>query len=299
VDHHVAVASPPVPRGGITRDRTWLLPVSMLSVQVGAGFAARLMTDIGASAVVLYRQGGAAVVLLAVCRPSLRGRTRRELGTIVLLGVVLASMNLSFYAAIERLPLGVAVTIELIGPLGLAAALSRRARDLFWVLVAVGGVVLLGDSEGRLDGRGIVLALVAAACWACYILLSRSAGRHSEGVGSLGLAMAVGALVVMPSALAAGSRLVRPETVAMGGVVALLAGLVPFSLEMIALRQVPPRVFGVVMSVSPVAATASGALLLDQAPDLRQLLAMALVIGASIATVRSQRPRPAQAFGRK
>jgi inner membrane transporter RhtA len=250
------------------------------------------MADIGAPAVVLFRQGGAALVLLGVCRPRLRGRTRHELGTIVLLGLVLAAMNTSFYAAIERLPLGAAVTIELVGPLGLAAVLSRRLRDLVWVLVAGGGVVLLGDSGGSLDRWGMVLALVAAVGWASYILLSRAAGQQSDGVGSLGLAMTVAALAVTPAALGAGTAIVRPHNLALGALVALLAGLVPFSLEMTALRRVPPRVFGVLMSMSPVAAAASGALLLDQGLTRRQLVAMLLVMVASLATVRSHRARP-------
>jgi inner membrane transporter RhtA len=275
-----------------THQGTWLLALSMLSVQFGAGCAARLMTDIGAPAVVLFRQGGAALVLLCVCRPRLRGRTRSELVTIVALGLVLAAMNTSFYAAIERLPLGAAVTIELVGPLGLAAALSRRLSDLIWVLVAGAGVVLLGDSGAALDRWGLVLALMAAVGWASYILLSRSAGQQSQGVGSLGLAMSVAALAVTPAALGAGTAIVRPHSLALGALVAVLAGLVPFSLEMVALRRVPPRVFGVLMSMSPVAAAASGALLLDQGLTRRQLLAMGLVMIASLATVRSHRERP-------
>jgi inner membrane transporter RhtA len=270
-------------------DRTWLLPLSMLSVQFGAAFAARLMTHLGAPAAVLYRQGGAALVLLAISRPRLRGRTRRDLATIALLGAVLAMMNSAFYGAIERLPLGVAVTIELLGPLGLAAALSRRALDLVWVAVAVVGVVLLGRSGGHIDGWGIVLALVAAVGWASYILLSRSVGRLGDGMGSLGLSMAVAATMVAPFALRAGVDLVRPRFVLVGVVVALLAGLVPFSLELVALRQVPARVFGVVMSLSPAAAALSGAVLLDQALSPREVVAIVLVMAASIATVRSSR----------
>ncbi|MBI5088348.1 MAG: EamA family transporter [Actinobacteria bacterium] len=281
----VAVTSPRSRLAAI--DRTWLLAASMLSVQIGGGVAGRLMEDIGAPAVVMFRQGGAALVLLAWCRPSLRGRSRREWTTIVAFGCVLAAMNTSFYSPIERLPLGIAVTVELVGPLGLAAALSRRAVDLVCVAVAVCGVVLLGSADGGLDPLGLVLALVAALCWASYILLSRSAGQQSTGIGSLGLVMAIAALLVAPAGLRAGSALAHPRTLALGSPVALLAGLVPFSLEMVALRHVPARVFGVLMSLSPVAAAASGLVLLGQHLSIRDAVAMAMVIAASVATVRA------------
>ncbi len=270
-------------------DRIWLLGASMLSVQVGAGFAARLMEHIGAPAVVMFRQGGAAVVLLVVCRPRLRGRTSVEWRTIVALGVVLAVMNTSFYGAVQRLPLGVAVTIELVGPLGLAAALSRRRADLVWVGVALAGVALLGGGGSRLDPLGIGLALTAAGGWASYILLSRSTGRRSDGVADLGLAMAVAAALVAPVGLAGGVRLLELSILGAGALVAVLAGLVPFSLEMVALRTVPARVFGVLMSLSPVAATATGAVLLGQRLEMRQVFAMGFVMLASVATVRGDR----------
>lgn len=272
-------------------DRTWLLAASMLSVQIGAGFAARLMERIGAPSVVLFRQGGAALVLLAWSRPSLRGRGRRELATIAAFGLVLAVMNTSFYGAVERLPLGVAVTVELTGPLGLAAALSRRAIDLCWVAVAMAGVALLGWGGGSIDPIGVVLALVAAGGWASYILLSRATGQQSSGVGSLGLAMAVAALLVAPAGLTAGVALVQPSTLAAGAAVAVLAGLVPFSLELVALRHVPTRVFGVLMSLSPVAAAFSGAVLLGQSLAWREVVAMALVMTASVATLRGRGER--------
>jgi inner membrane transporter RhtA len=279
-------------------DRTWLLAASMLSVQIGGGVAARMMDEIGAPSVVLFRQGGAALVLLAWCRPSLRGRSGREWLTIVAFGCVLAAMNTSFYAAVERLPLGAAVTIELVGPLGLSAALSRRATDLWCVAIAVGGVVLLGGAGSGLDPVGVVLAVIAASGWASYILLSRSAGRQSTGIGTLGLAMAIAAVLVAPAGLTAGSELVRPGTLALGALVALLAGLVPFSLEMVALRHVPARVFGVLMSLSPVAAALSGFVLLGQRLSARDVVAMTMVIAASVMAVRSSAP-PSRQVSRK
>jgi inner membrane transporter RhtA len=207
----------------------------------------------------------------------------------VAFGVVLAVMNFTFYEAVLRLPLGIAVTIELLGPLGLAVALSRRWRELAWVGVAVAGVVLLSEGGDALDPVGIALALGAAVCWATYILLSRAAGKQSAGIDGLALAMTVAALVVAPLGLRAGSALVTPRALGLGALVALLSGLVPFSFELVALRHVPPRVFGVLMSLSPAAATLSGFLVLDERLTVLQLVAMAMVIVASIATVRGDR----------
>jgi inner membrane transporter RhtA len=265
--------------------RAWLLAVSMMSVQVGAGLAVRLMDDVGAPAVVMLRQGLAAIALLAVCRPRLRGRSRRELATTAALGVALAAMNTSLYGAIERLPLGVAVTVELLGPLGLAAALARRLTHAACVAVAAVGVVLLGMSGTGSDLTGLALALLAACGWAAYILLSRATGRQTGGMGLLGLAMALAALLVAPAGLAAGPSLLRPHTLGLGAAVAVLAGLVPYTLELLALRHVPARVFGVLMSMSPVAAAGSGLVLLGQRPSIPEAIGMGLVVGACVATV--------------
>jgi inner membrane transporter RhtA len=201
--------------------------------------------------------------------------------------MILAMMNVTFYAAVQRLPLGVAVTIELLGPLGLAAALARHVTELVWVGVALSGVAVLGEGDRSLDPAGIVFALVAAGCWATYILLSRRTGRQSAGIDDLALAMSVAALAVAPLGLRAGGELLNPHSLGIGALVAFLAALVPFSLELVALRRVPPRVFGVVMSLSPVAAAFSGFVLLGQHLTSLQFVAMAAVIVASIATVRS------------
>jgi inner membrane transporter RhtA len=238
------------------------------------------------------RQGFAAVVLLAISRPRLRGRTREQWTTTVAFGLILATMNMAFYSAVERLPLGVAVTIELLGPLTLAAALSRRAREFALVGLAQLGVVLLGEGGAGLDPVGVLFALIAAAGWASYILVSRRAGQQSSGIDGLALAMAIAALAVAPVGLRAGSALVQPHVLGIGLLVALLAGLVPFSLELVALRTVRPRVFGVLMSLSPVAATVSGAVLLGERLGAAQLLAMAMVVLASVGAVLGDAPSP-------
>lgn len=286
----MAVDLAPEPTAAPTAaSRTWLVLVSVSSVQLGSGFAGRLFDAIGPAGVVLMRQGGAALALVAVSRPWRRHRTAREWRTVVAFGLVLATMNLTFYESVTRLPLGIAVTVELLGPLGLAVALSRRARELAWVALAVAGVVLLSEGGGGLDPVGILFALAAAACWATYILVSRAAGRQSGGIDGLALAMSVAALAVLPLGLRAGGHLVAARSLGLGALVALLSGLVPFSLELVALRRVPPRVFGVLMSLSPAAATLSGFLLLDERLTAAQLAAIAMVIVASIATVRADR----------
>lgn len=264
---------------------TGLVLVSILSVQLGAGFARRLFDDVGPASVVMMRQGGAAVVLLAVARPRLTGRSRRDWTTVLGFGAVLAAMNLTFYEAVARLPLGLAVTIELLGPLGLAVALSRRWRELLWCGVAVLGVVLLGEGGPSIDPLGIAFAVAAAVCWGGYILLSGATGRRFAGVDGLAIAMAAATLISSPIGLRAGTQLFSARVLLLGALVALLSGLVPFSLEITALRHVPPRVFGVLMSLSPAAATLSGFVILSQRLTGWQLVAMAMVIVASAATV--------------
>ena len=284
-DGSVAPRAAPAHRGRSTP----LVVVSILSVQTGAGFARRLFADVSPAAVVMLRQGGAAVVLLLVARPRFGGRTRTEWATVVGFGAALAAMNLSFYEAVARLPLGVAVTIELLGPLGLAVALSRGVRELAWAGVAVAGAILLGEGGRALDPVGVAFALGAAACWAAYILLSRATGRQSSGIDGLALAMSVAGLLVAPLGLRAGFALLEGRVLALGALVALLSGLVPFSLELVVLRRVRPRVFGVLMSLSPVAAALSGFFILGQRLTATQGVAVALVILASVATVRRER----------
>lgn len=282
--------------GGSGTDPIVLLAISMLSVQLGGAVAAGLIDDVGVASTVAFRQGGAAVVLLVACRPTLRHRTRSELATIGAFGVVLAGMNSSFYAAIERLPLGVAVTIELIGPLALAATLSRRRNHFVAVAVAMSGVAILGGG-GHLDPIGVGFAVLAAAGWATYILLSRSAGQHSGGLDALAIAMAVAATLVAPFGGTSGLVPLEPSIVARGLVVAVLAALVPFSLELIALRTVPARVFGVLMSLSPLVATVVGFVLLGQDVSALDTVAMALIVAASTLVVRSDGRPPSEPAG--
>ncbi len=268
--------------------------VGMCSVHTGAAIADGLMDRVGAAGAVLLRQGLAALVLLAIARPRIRTFDRARWLTVVGFGVVLAGMNLTFYASVELLPLGLAVTIELLGPLGLAASLSRRAADLVWVGVAVGGVVLLGRPGGGLDGLGVVFALLAAFGWASYIALQRRAGSQSAGVDVLACSLTVAALLVAPLAVAgAGRDLADAHSLGLGAVVALLGALVPFSADLRALRDVPPRVFGVLMSLSPAVASGVGLVILDERLHPREVVGVAAVVAASAGTLWSARPRAA------
>jgi inner membrane transporter RhtA len=273
-----------------SRSGVLMVSAAVMSVQLGAAFAKLIFDRVGPSGVVLLRLLIASLLLLAATRPRIAGRSRRDWAVVVAFGSVLATMNLCFYQAVDRLPLGMAVTIELLGPLGLAVVLSRRAQELAWVALAVVGVVLLGGGSRGLDLVGVGYALAAAACWAAYILLSAEAGRRFARVDGLSLAMAVGAVVALPFGIAAGGRaLLSPTALLVGAVVALLSSTVNYSLELAALRRVPARAFGVLMSLSPVAATLAGFLVLDQRLTVVELLAVACVIAASAGTVLTPR----------
>lgn len=266
-----------------------LAVLSIVSVQTGATAAKHLFDLVHPPQVVLMRQGFAALILLAVVRPRLRGRSAAEWRTVVAFGVVLATMNLTFYEAVERIPIGVAVTVELLGPLGLAVALSRRARDLLWCALAVGGVVLLSEGGDTLDAVGLLFVMAAAVCWGLYVLLGRAAGARFHGLEGLSLALAFGAVVASPFAAADAGNFVDAEVIGFGLVVAVLSAIVPFSLDVMALRSVPARVFGVLMSLSPAMAALTAWLILGEQLAVLQVLGIALVIAASAATVLTSR----------
>ena len=262
-----------------------MVGASILSVQLGAAIAASLFGRLGAPGTVLLRQGLAAAVLIAIARPQVRGRSLRDWRVIMLFGVVLAAMNVCFYESVARLPLGIAVTIELFGPLGLAASLSRTAREWGYVVLAAVGVVLLGGATHRLDWLGVVFALTAAIGWASYILLNRRMGKSFHGVDGLALAMVVATLTVAPLGIATGgSRLIAPGALMTGFAVAMLSAAIPFSLELHALRSVGPRTFGVVMSTSPAVAAIMGWMVLHETLGPLQAAAIGCVVLASVGT---------------
>lgn len=278
-----------------------LVLTAVLSVQFGGALAATLLPLVGVVGSVTLRLVLAAAVLLAVVRPRLGGRSRADWLTVGAFATALTLMNLAFYASLERLPLGVAVTIEFLGPLTLAAVLSRRLRDGIAVLGALLGVVLISEvattSWSDLDLLGIGLAAAAGACWAAYILLSGRTGRRFAGLDGIAIAMVLGAVVMLPFGLAtAGSDLWAGDAVLRGLGIALLSSAVPYSLELVALRRLPPGPFGVLLSLEPAAAALAGFLVLGQVLSGVQALGMAAVVLASILVLGRRRSAATQQF---
>lgn len=296
-----------------------LVFAGIISVQLGAGLAGRMFSQAGPagvtglrlwwSALIMAIFGGRAVA--RALRSAIADRAWRDLATAIAFGVVLGAMNFSIYQSFARIPLGIAVTIEFLGPLAVAVASSRRPLDLAWVVLAGGGVALLTQSGDRLasgsghptgavagqagpllglstTATGIAFGLVAGACWAAYILLSRATGRRFSGSSGLTIAMIVAAVVVTGPAIAhAGPALGYPAVIAEGLAVGLLSSVIPYRVELEALRRVPAGVFGIWMSLEPAVAALIGLALLGETLILRQWLAIAAVIIASAGAARS------------
>jgi inner membrane transporter RhtA len=273
-----------------------LIIVAITSLQFGAAIAGTIFDETGPAGTALLRAFFAAVILLAIWRPTLRGHSARELRLVAVFGLVLGSMNLCIYESFARIPLGIAITIEFAGPLALAVVLSRRRLDVAWAALAAAGIVLLTDpGGGGVDTLGVVLALVAAACWAAYILIAQAAGRVFTGGRGVALAMAVAVLVpVGPGIAGGGSALLEPRWLAIGCAVALMSSVLPYSLETEALRRVPANVFGVLMSLEPAVAAIAGFAVLGQDLRARDIVAIALVVAASIGVTRGA-PLPPEA----
>ena len=255
---------------------------AMLSAQLGASLAKLLFAALGPFATVSLRTLFAALVLLAIWRPALRGRSRADLLAALALGLTLAGLSLSFYAALERIPLGVAMTLEFAGPLGVAVVGSRRPLDLLWGALAAAGILVLSPIGGTVDPLGAALALLGGAFWAASIVLSARIGRAIPGGSGLALAMAVAAVATLPFGVTAGDHaLGDPVLLAAALGVGLLSSVVPFSLELEALRRIPVRVFGVLMSLEPAVAALVGFLVLGELLDLRAVVAILLVTTAA------------------
>ncbi|MFE7812803.1 DMT family transporter [Streptomyces sp. NPDC057433] len=280
---------------GAPRGRGSLGPVGLvlaggISVQFGGALAVTLMPRAGALGVVTLRLLVAAVVLLVVCRPRLRGHSRADWTTVIAFGVALAGMNGLFYQAAARIPLGTAVTLEVLGPLALSVLASRRAINLLWAGLALAGVVLLGGGGfDGLDPLGAAFALGAGVMWAAYIIFSARTGRRFPQADGLALAMAVAAVLFLPLGIAeSGTKLLDPTVLALGAAVAVLSSVLPYTLELLALRRLPASTFAVLMSLEPALAAAAGFLVLSQALTLTEAAAIALVIAASMGAVRTQ-----------
>lgn len=273
---------------------------SCSSLQVGAAFATRLFPTTGAGGATLLRLGFAACLMLALTRPNVRAWSREQWRAVVLLGLSLAVTNGFFYAAISRVPLGVAVTVQFLGPLTLAAVLSRRARDLGWVAIAAVGVLILGWRDGggpaasgaRLDALGLGFALVAGLGWALYILAGARMGKAVEGRGGLAVSLAVGALTLLPFGARGATHITeRPVLLLVAAGTAVMGSVVPYTLELSALRRIPRRAFGILLSLEPGIAAFAGWLLLSQSIGIVSVFAIAVVVAASVgstATAREQ-----------
>ncbi|MGI5131144.1 EamA family transporter [Pseudonocardia sp. CA-107938] len=282
-----------VPLGG-QEESSRLMPVTLVlagmsAQQLGSAVAALLFPMVGAAGMVALRQLMSALVLLAVCRPVLRGYSRGDWAVICGFGLALAAMNGLFYQAVARIPLGAAVTLEVLGPLGLSVVAGRRPVSALWAALALAGVALLGRGGlTQLTGSGVAFALGAGAMWAVYILASKQAGTRFPGADGLALAMAVAAVVSLPIGIAdAGGALLRPEALGAGLAVALLCSAVPYTLELLALRRLSAGAFGVLLSLSPALAALAGFTVLDQQLSPAQMLAIALVVVACTGAVRT------------
>jgi inner membrane transporter RhtA len=265
-----------------------LVLVAVASVQFGSAFAKGIFDEVGAGGTVFLRVLSAAIVLTLIWRPRLSGLGRPELVVAMLFGLSLAGMNLAFYSALDRIPLGIAVTFEFVGPLGVAVFGSRRPLDLAWVVLAAAGIVLLSDFGGaELDGLGVALAFVAGGFWAAYILLSVRVGRAIPGGSGLALAMLVAVVPLAPYGIAeGGADLLSPSVLAVGIGVGMMSSAIPYTLELEALRRMPAHVLGVLMSLEPAAAATAGFVVLGEDLAAREIVAILLVVAASAGAAR-------------
>lgn len=275
--------------GGSALGATGLVVVGLVCQEVGAAFAVTLFPSVGAVGMVSLRLAFSAAILMLIFRPRLRGRTRADWMTVLVFGLSLAGMNVLFYEALARLPLGVTVTIEVLGPLILSVVVSRRASSWLWAVLAFAGVALLGRGGfDSLDPIGVLFAMGAGALWVAYILLSARTGQRFERLDGLALAMTAAALVVVPfGAVTAGAALIHPQILLLGLAVAILSSTIPYGLELLALRRLPAATFSILLSLAPVLAALAGFLILGQSLMLLDLLAIVLVVAASMGAIRA------------
>lgn len=260
------------------------------SVQLGAAVAKDLFDRVDPTTMTWLRLLTCALLLLVLVRPRLRGRSRQDWYAVIGLGLSLGLMNWAIYQSFARIPLGLAVTIEFVGPLTIAVVGSRRARDLLWVGLAGAGVLLLGFSPVGITAVGVGFALLAGVGWASYILCSAATGRRWSGLDGLAVASTIAIVPLTPYAVAAGGHdLLDPTVLALGAAVGLLSSVVPYSLEMSALRVLPARTFGILMSLEPAAAALAALLVLGEMLSGAQWLALVCVVAASIGATASGR----------
>ncbi len=256
----------------------------MSTTQIGGALAKTVFPVLGTPGTVFIRVASAALMLLVVARPRLEHGWKRNAGIVGLFGAILGTMNLVFYLALARIPFGICVTLEFTGPLAVAVAGSRRPRDLLWVVLAAGGIVLLSPLETHdLDPIGVMLALGAGVCWASYIIVGARLGKAFDGGHGLAMAMAVAALILLPigGGTGIGRGIHAPLALVTGCAVGLLSSALPYSLEVEALRRLPTRVFGVWMSLEPALAAVAGFLMLGERLGFHAIIALIMVTIAS------------------
>lgn len=267
----------------------WLVVVGIISVQVGAAFAKDLFGTISPTAIVWLRLVTSALVLTAIARPRLKARSREDWMVVVGFGVSLGVMNWAIYQSFARIPLGIAVTIEFIGPLTLAVLGSRQARDLVWVGLAGLGVLLLGFEPADLTVAGVLYALLAGAAWAAYILLSARTGARWPGLDGLAVASILATLLLtVPALISGGDTLLDGRVLMIGAMIGLLSSVIPYSCEMTALRTLPPSVFSILMSLEPAAAALAAIVVLQEFLTPLQCVAIGCVIAASVGATRGR-----------
>jgi inner membrane transporter RhtA len=271
---------------------------SIISVQFGAAISVTIFDEVGVAGSTLLRLAFASLFLFLLSRPKVAQWSARQVKMAIAFGMILAAMNLAFYFAIDILPVGIATTIEFLGPISIAAIFSRRLLDGLWVALAAAGVVLIAQPwiGGTLELEGVLLALLAAFFWAVYILIAQRAGEIFPDRDGLTVAMMIGtAIVFVPGVISGGSTLITPHILLLGAVIGLLSSLIPYSFELEALRRMPARVFGTLMSIEPAVAVLAGFIILSQTPTLFELFAISLVVIASVGVTRSARALPAEA----
>ncbi len=269
-----------------------LLLFSILSVQFGSALAKSLFGELGPWGVVSLRVSFSALFFFVVWRLKWNANIRKNIGPIIAFGLILAAMNSAFYAAIDRIPLGIAITLEFTGPLGLAVLKSQRWLDFFWAMLAIAGILLLAPVNGfTIDLLGMGLALLAGIFWAIYILLAAKVGAQLSGIEGLAWALVVSTMVLLPIGIATtGSALLNPKLLGLGAGVALLSTAIPYSFEMTALRSLPIKVFSIMLSLEPMAGVVAGLLVLQEQLSARAIAACLLV---SIAAAGAARFNPA------
>ena len=266
----------------------WTLAVTaIITVQLGAALSTHLFDDVGTGGTAWLRLCAGGVIFLALVRPKLRGYTFAELRVPILLGAITALMTITFLAAIDRLPLGTTVAIEFLGPLGVAVFRSHRARNLIWPALALIGVLLLTEPwTGEIDALGVVFALVAALGWAAYILLTQTVGDRFSGLDGLAITIPVAAIVSTVVGLPQAWGHITISVIIQAIGLAILLPVVPFALELIALRRLTAASFGTLMALEPAIATGWGILLLAQVPGPMQVVGVVFVVVAGIGAER-------------